>query len=146
MYKVLKTINGNKYWYWQRTYRLNGKVKTENKYIGPASSTAQPSQYEQTIAQHRTLLENSQQHAPLEAHIDAMEKLDPYYGLDDRKIRRKLQAQQRKERLENEEVVYGKLKDREARQKAAVRKAKRESKGVKGVNAFMARALARLKK
>lgn len=34
-YRVTKTINGRKYDYWQRTYRVAGSVKTENKYIGP---------------------------------------------------------------------------------------------------------------
>lgn len=39
MYKVVKKINGRLYEYWQRTYRQGGKVKTENRYIGPVSNT-----------------------------------------------------------------------------------------------------------
>lgn len=35
-YQVVKTINGRKYLYWQKTYRQGGSVKTRNKYIGPA--------------------------------------------------------------------------------------------------------------
>ena len=35
-YQVIKTINGRKYLYLQTTYRENGKVKTKNKYLGPA--------------------------------------------------------------------------------------------------------------
>ncbi len=34
-YNVVKTINGNKYIYQQRTYRYGGKMRTENKYVGP---------------------------------------------------------------------------------------------------------------
>lgn len=36
-YQVIKTINGRKYLYLQMTYRDGGKVKTKNKYLGPAS-------------------------------------------------------------------------------------------------------------
>lgn len=35
-YKVIKTIRGRQYLYWQRTQRVGRKVKTYNKYIGPA--------------------------------------------------------------------------------------------------------------
>ena len=36
-YSVTKTINGRKYLYLQMTYREGRKVKTKNKYIGPAT-------------------------------------------------------------------------------------------------------------
>jgi hypothetical protein len=36
-YQVIKTIRGRRYLYWQMTYRERGKVKTRNKYIGPAN-------------------------------------------------------------------------------------------------------------
>src|SRR5260370_28026256 len=36
-YRVTKRINSRLYDYWQRTYRVGKTVKTENKYIGPAS-------------------------------------------------------------------------------------------------------------
>lgn len=36
-YQVVKTINGRQYLYLQMTYRQGGKVKTKNKYLGPAS-------------------------------------------------------------------------------------------------------------
>jgi hypothetical protein len=39
-YKVKKRINGRLYYYWQRTQCVGGSVKTENKYIGPASGSA----------------------------------------------------------------------------------------------------------
>lgn len=42
-YRVTKTIRGKKYDYWQKTYREGGRVKTLNKYIGPATpSTPSP--------------------------------------------------------------------------------------------------------
>jgi hypothetical protein len=41
-YKVLKKLNGRMYEYWQRTYRVGGAVKTENKYIGPAQRASVP--------------------------------------------------------------------------------------------------------
>ena len=36
-YQVIKTIKGRRYLYLQMTYRADGKVKTKNKYLGPAS-------------------------------------------------------------------------------------------------------------
>lgn len=39
-YRVTKTIGGRAYVYAQRTYREGGKVRTENRYIGPASAAA----------------------------------------------------------------------------------------------------------
>lgn len=36
-YTVTKTINGRQYLYLQMTYREGRKVKTRNKYLGPAS-------------------------------------------------------------------------------------------------------------
>src|SRR5262245_15828555 len=54
-YKVVKTINGHRYLYWQRTKRVGKAVKTENRYIGPAAgspsstpSTVSPSTYSTT--------------------------------------------------------------------------------------------------
>lgn len=42
-YRVIKTVKGIAYEYEQRSYRLGGQVKTESRYIGPASgSTARP--------------------------------------------------------------------------------------------------------
>lgn len=36
-YTVTKTINGRKYLYLQMTYREGRKVRTKNKYLGPAT-------------------------------------------------------------------------------------------------------------
>ena len=37
-YLVTKRIHGRYYLYWQKTYRLNGKVKTLNKYVCPVGA------------------------------------------------------------------------------------------------------------
>jgi hypothetical protein len=34
-YRVVKTIRGRKYLYWQKTYRVGKQVKTLNQYIRP---------------------------------------------------------------------------------------------------------------
>ena len=34
-YQVVKTINGRRYLYWQRTYRVGKAVKTLSRYMGP---------------------------------------------------------------------------------------------------------------
>jgi hypothetical protein len=41
-YLVTKRINGHFYLYWQKTYRLNGKVKTLNQYVGPVAAKTPP--------------------------------------------------------------------------------------------------------
>ena len=38
-YQVTKRINGRYYLYLQMTYREGGRVKTKNKYLGPATQT-----------------------------------------------------------------------------------------------------------
>ena len=38
-YRVIKTIKGHRYLYEQRTWREGKKVRTENRYIGPADDT-----------------------------------------------------------------------------------------------------------
>ena len=41
-YRVVKTIKGHRYEYEQRTWREGRKVRTESRYIGPATPTEQP--------------------------------------------------------------------------------------------------------
>jgi hypothetical protein len=36
-YRVVKTIKGHRYVYVQQTYREGGRVRTRNRYIGPAA-------------------------------------------------------------------------------------------------------------
>jgi len=64
-YQVVKTINGRKYLYWQKTYRVGVSVKTLNKYIGPA---ANPPRMRSLAAQMATLPEA---HKQLRADFDA---------------------------------------------------------------------------
>jgi hypothetical protein len=45
------------------------------------------------------------------------------------------------EEAKNERIQYGNLKDRIARQKAAVRAAKRNTKGIKALNPFLAQPI-----
>ena len=40
-YRVIKTVKGHRYVYEQRTWRQGGRVRTENRYIGPAAAEAQ---------------------------------------------------------------------------------------------------------
>src|SRR5437868_6913915 len=39
-YRVVKTIKGHRYVYVQQTYREGGRVRTRNRYIGPAADGA----------------------------------------------------------------------------------------------------------
>jgi hypothetical protein len=41
-YRVIKKINGHRYYYWQKTYRAGKQVKTLNKYIGPVDKVPKP--------------------------------------------------------------------------------------------------------
>jgi hypothetical protein len=41
-YRVIKKINGHRYYYWQKTYRAGKQVKTLNKYIGPVDKVPRP--------------------------------------------------------------------------------------------------------
>jgi hypothetical protein len=41
-YLVIKTIKGNRYYYWQKTYREGRHVRTLNKYIGPVVKVPRP--------------------------------------------------------------------------------------------------------
>ena len=38
-YQVIKTVKGRKYRYQQRSFRVNGKVRTKSKYLGPVDRT-----------------------------------------------------------------------------------------------------------
>jgi hypothetical protein len=40
-YRVIKTIRGRRYYYWQKTQRIGGNVKTLNRYIGPVNAKPQ---------------------------------------------------------------------------------------------------------
>jgi hypothetical protein len=64
-YQVTKTINGRKYLYWQKTYRVGSSVKTLNKYIGPANNPPR-------MPSVRAVMQNlPEPHKELRAHYDA---------------------------------------------------------------------------
>jgi hypothetical protein len=41
-YRVIKKINGHRYYYYQKTYRVGRQVKTLNKYVGPVDKVPRP--------------------------------------------------------------------------------------------------------
>jgi len=132
-YKVTKNINGRLYDYWQRTTRVGKSVKTENKYIGPASSGASfPSgQYERTVDEHQELLAAADYTPP----APEPEAYEPTYKKGDYTLNewREILAQRRAEKKEFDTAM--KI------QNAKVRKAKRETKGIKALNPFIAKVL-----
>jgi hypothetical protein len=135
-YRVTKRINGRLYDYWQRTYRVVKSVKTENKYIGPAGSAAVHSAGTRAACITPPTCSISAPTTP----EDAIWQLNPVHnpdGVDLRQYKKFIEQ----ERREDEHIQYGNLKDRIARQEAAVRKAKRKAKGIKAANPFLAQLL-----
>lgn len=57
-YIVVKTIKGKRYRYWQRTYRSGGKVKTENRYLGPLNILAGSTGQARSIDRYTAAKEN----------------------------------------------------------------------------------------
>jgi hypothetical protein len=127
-YRVTKKINGRLYDYWQRTKRVGKSVKTENKYIGPAACAPSiaPSTYSITAA---VIPE------------EAIYKLVPSTAQLNGKDKRDYEKYYEQIRREDEQIQYGNRADRIARQKAAVRSAKRKTKGIKASNPFLAQAI-----
>jgi hypothetical protein len=129
-YKVTKRINGRLYDYWQRTFSVGKSVKTENRYIGPVSHAAPivsavTDQYERTVAEHREYLGKAAFVAPPQPDEPIFTPVT-------------LSAA---ERREDERIQYGSRAARIRKQKAAVRKVKRKTKGIKSANPFLAQAL-----
>jgi hypothetical protein len=135
-YKVTKHINGHYYDYWQRTYRVGKSVKTMNRYIGPASrESSLPStfsnQYERTVGEHGIYLAKADYTPPPPEPVEPEPK--------DRKADfspdewREIQAYKRQQKRDFDAAMKC--------QAAAVRKAKRETKGIKALNPFIAKAL-----
>jgi hypothetical protein len=129
-YKVKKRINGRLYYYWQRTQRVGGSVKTENKYIGPASGSAlAASVYSAT--------------AP-ETPERVLPRIAPF-GNPQTESQHVMAKIMERERREDEHIQYGPLKARIERQKQAVRDVKRKTRGIKAVNPFLAQGIKRYK-
>jgi len=121
-YKVMKTINGRRCDYWQRTWREGRSVKTHSVYIGPAAGpSVGPSTY--SASAPRTP-EDSRNH---------FERLSDDFAY--------LKKYEHAQRREDERIQYGPRAARIRRQEAAVRKAKRETADIKKLNPFIARML-----
>jgi hypothetical protein len=137
-YVVRKRINNRLYLYWQRTKRVGGSVKTENRYIGPAAGPALgPATYSAS--------------APSTPE-DVMEQYFAPKASDKRQRGniRKLNAE-RTAILRNEEYfdadafnhVQDELDYAQAvkRDQERIREAKRKTKGIKAANPFLAQAI-----
>ena len=110
-YKVTKTINGRKYLYWQKTYRVGRTVKTLNKYIGPATAT---------FAGHGV---------PMPTFVEQIRERFPSTISGERMMA--------KERRADEKIQYGgSPKDRVKRHNAKVRAAKKLTRHLNPLNYF----------
>lgn len=146
-YRVTKKIYRRRYDYWQRTYRVGASVKTENRYIGPSSGHPQiascvgtnatsisilgMSQYERTVAEHRRLIEraNIQVKPPEPIYVEPKPKRENYTRDE------WLEHLREQRRLKRE---YDAGMKRQARE---IRQAKRDTRGIKAFNPFIARML-----
>lgn len=128
-YKVIKTINGHRYIYWQRTHRVNGRVKTENKYVGPARarsapiSPLPPSVYSPTAPRTPEAARTFFPQKRVFVKNDIFQKLKAV------------------ERNEDARIQYGSLKLRKLRQAKQLRAAKKLTRHLRPVNYFIAKML-----
>jgi hypothetical protein len=137
-YKVTKSINGCLYDYWQRTTRIGKSVKTENKYIGPAHRGAplSPSTYSATApttpedVMGHLLGSSSTGRKPGNLHELKREKKRLMH-VDDSSMGNELNAV-----IDEIEYAYA-----VKRSKKQIRDAKRQTKGIKAFNPFMAKVL-----
>ncbi len=154
-YRVTKRINGHLYDYWQRTYRVGESVKTENRYIGPVRAqlnapadrnvtavSAIPSPATSCnsgipFARSSAAVSATAPHTPEEAVYQITPSTAHLTGKD----RRDYEKHYEKIRREDERIQYGNLEARVARQEAAVRAAKRKTRGIKAINPFVAKLL-----
>ena len=137
-YRVTKRINGRLYDYWQRTYRVGKSVKTENKYIGPASghalsvatySPTAPTTPEDVTGQYFTpeAAHNGQRGniRKLNAEKKAILRNENYFDTD------------AFDRVQDELDYANAAKKNQER----IREAKRKTKGIKALNPFLAQAI-----
>jgi hypothetical protein len=124
-YKVVKTINGGRYLYWQRTYRVGKSVKTENRYIGPATARPPP-----------TIASPTYSASAPDTPERVVSRIRPFYSGD--KVLERFAERQRRE---DEAIQYGPLKHRLKRMQAKIRAAKRNAKGNKYLNPFLGQAI-----
>lgn len=169
-YRVVKTINGRRYLYLQKTYRVGKSVKTLNRYVGPAtgptttpradtkdarrasrdeisrtyrdikehglSSVFPPTQHERTVDEHRAALSAMRPSAP---------EVQPY-DPNAKPRRADYTAEEWKEYLRGERLRKREYDDAMSVETAKIRKAKRETRGIKSLNPFIAQAVSEPKK
>ena len=128
-YRVTKKIHGRFYDYWQRTYRVGKSVRTENRYIGP-SSTYMP----RTVAPQVEISSPTRPYTPEEA----IAFITPFTAQLRGKDRRDYERERAKQRAEDERIQYGPMKVRLKRQLAKIRAARRNTRGIKSLNPFIA--------
>jgi len=139
-YRVTKKINGRFYDYWQRTYRVGRTVKTENKYIGPASFSSRCSPVGSSLNSTRAALSPEISLDAPRTPEDAIWSLNPYHNPDNVDLRQYKKSID-KERREDERIQYGPLRARLKRQRQKFLEAKRKTRGIKALNPFIAQAL-----
>jgi hypothetical protein len=161
-YRVTKTINGRKYLYWQRTKRIGRRVKTENKYIGPAAAYATVRSSAAASPPHPIVTTPAPRTAPTFSATapttpeHAKDYFQPGSAIDKKKpgnireLNRERKAILRADDFDadafnatQDELDYA---NAVRKQRAAIRQARAETKHLKPANYFMARVLARLKK
>ncbi|MCP3475068.1 hypothetical protein NLM33_32620 [Bradyrhizobium sp. CCGUVB1N3] len=155
-YKVTKRINGRLYDYWQRTFRVGKSVKTENRYIGPAGSgireLLQSKGYDGIVYSNTIVgsgdsyivFSNAQiTRSPAVPVIpeEAIRQLTPNTAHLTGEDKRAYEKHEETLRREDERIQYGPRAARIRKQEAAVRNAKRATRGIKSVNPFLAKAI-----
>lgn len=176
-YKVVKTINGRKYLYWQKTYRQGSSVKTLNKYIGPGPNPPRaqslkaiiptlPQRHQELRAEYdagkitkvqyleaittppttdRPAAAAFRAAAPFATALEAVKSPEYQALIKENKKRHKALkpvALSKSERAEEERIQYGSLKARIKKHQSKLAAAKRNTKGIKKQNPFIAQGIA----
>lgn len=163
-YVVIKTINGHRYFYKQRTWREGKHVRTENVYLGPTgdsgrkSSRRSPKQPASPVTFQVNRSPDTEKSADAAkeliktepANLFADERDDPVRKAVadalETEYRNRNKKELERERRRIERILYGPLTKRIARQKAKYLAAKRMTKGIKALNPFIAKLLIKEKK
>jgi hypothetical protein len=157
-YRVTKTIHGRYYDYWQRTERHGKQVKTFNKYIGPTSTSpivGIPASAQKSGSSLSSVKIDQSNIADSSAPISAppnipatsrevMKQFNPHYGLH-KQFQRILDKNAKMQRREVERIQYASCAARIRKMEKKIRVAKRGAKGAGATNAFLGRAVNRLR-
>lgn len=136
-YIVIKTIKGHRYRYRQRTWREGKHVRTESHYLGPADGTAGAPRI---VSGAASVVSPTAPHVPEEA----IRQLRPWTAnVEDKQSRKFFEKYRAAIRREDELIQYGKRSERIKKQKAQYRAARRATKGIKALNPFLAKAIAK---